>query len=350
MTNRCNLRCVHCYAAATETAEPRELTTSQGKKFIDDLADAGCPVVLFSGGEPYLREDIFELGSYAAERGLRPVVSTNGTLITPEVAVKTRDAGFMYAGISLDGLAQRHNRFRGSSDAFRKALDGLHNCMDAGLKTGIRFTVTKHNLADLDGVLDLIERENVPRFCLYHLVYSGRGREMMDDDLTREQRRAMVERLIEKALDWSERDVKVELLTTDNHADGVTVERYVKQRDPERVGEVHELLVRHGGCSAGRKFACVDAYGEVHPCQFWRHVSLGNVRERAFSEIWNDGDNELLGKLKNIGDNLTGERCGRCKHKAICGGCRIRAEAASGDIWGDDPQCYLDDEDIYTNA
>ena len=346
MTNRCNLRCLHCYAGAVETADPRELTTDEGKRLIDDLAAAGCPVVLFSGGEPYLRKDIYELGSYAAERGLRPVVSTNGTLITREAAEKTRDAGFQYVGISLDGLAERHNRFRGSADAFRKALDGLHYCIDADLKAGIRFTVTRHNLADLDGVLDLIEREGVPRFCLYHLVYSGRGREMMDEDLTREQRRRMVERLIKKALEWHDRGVEVELLTTDNHADGVMVERYVRQHDPDRAGEVHELLIRHGGCSAGRKFACVDAYGEVHPCQFWRHASLGNVRERPFAEIWNDTGNELLGRLKRIADNLTGDRCGKCNFRTICGGCRVRAEAVHGDVWADDPACYLQDHEI----
>ena len=347
VTNRCNLRCMHCYAGATDAKDPRELTTDEGKRLIDDLADAGCPVILFSGGEPYLRDDIFELGSYAAHRGLRPVVSTNGTLITREVAVRTRDAGFQYVGISLDGLEERHNRFRRDEAAFRKALDGLHNCMDVGLKVGLRFTVTKDNRADLDGVLDLVERESVPRFCMYHLVYSGRGRELMDQDLTREDRRSMVEHLIGRALDWHRRGVEVELLTTDNHADGVVVERYVAQHQPERVAEVRELLMRHGGCSAGRKFACVDAYGDVHPCQFWHHVSLGNVRESKFCEIWNDTGNELLRKLKNIGENLSGKRCRECYYKAICGGCRIRAEAACGDIWGDDPQCYLDDDEIF---
>jgi radical SAM protein with 4Fe4S-binding SPASM domain len=346
VTNRCNLRCVHCYAGATGSASEGELSTDEGKRLIDDLADTGCPVILFSGGEPYLREDIFELGSYAANRGLRPVVSTNGTLISRKIAIKTRDAGFQYVGISLDGLAEHHNRFRGSDRAFQDALDGLRNCLAVGLKAGVRFTVTKHNLADLDGVLDLVEREHVPRFCLYHLVYSGRGREMVDMDLTKDERRAMVERLMERALDWDARGVDVELLTTDNHADGVMIEQYVREHQPPRAAEVHELLVRHGGCSAGRKFACVDAHGEVHPCQFWRHVSLGNVRERSFGEIWNDTENELLRKLKHIADNLTGERCGRCDYRTICGGCRIRAEAVYGDIWADDPQCYLRDDEI----
>jgi len=347
VTNRCNLRCVHCYAGATETTDPRELTADEGRKLIDDLADTGCPVILFSGGEPYLRQDVFELGSYAAQRGLRPVVSTNGTLITRDVAVRTRDAGFQYVGISLDGLEDRHNRFRRDNEAFGKALDGLRNCMAVGLKVGIRFTVTKDNLVDLDGVLELVERERVPRFCLYHLVYSGRGRELMERDLTKEERRPMVEHLIERAFDWNERGVAAELLTTDNHADGVVIEQHVREHQPERAGEVRELLVRHGGCSAGRKFACVDAHGEVHPCQFWHHVSLGNVRERKFAEIWNDPDNELLRKLKNVAGNLTGERCSRCGYRTICAGCRIRAEASCGDVWGDDPACYLRDEEIF---
>jgi len=347
VTKRCNLRCVHCYAGATETADPRELTTDEGRGLVDDLAHAGCPVLLFSGGEPYLREDIFELGSYAAERGLRPVVSTNGTLITRDIAVRTRDAGFQYVGISLDGLAERHNRFRRDDEAFGKALDGLRNSIEVGLKAGIWFTVTKDNLADLDGVLDLVEREEVPRFCLYHLVYSGRGRELMGQDLAKDERRRMVERLVERALDWNERGVTAEILTTDNHADGVLIEQYVREHQPDRADEVRELLVRHGGCSAGRKFACVDAYGEVHPCQFWQHVSLGNVRDRKFSQIWNDSDNDLLRRLKNVAENLTGERCGRCDFRKICAGCRIRAEAVCGDVWGDDPACYLRDDEIF---
>jgi radical SAM protein with 4Fe4S-binding SPASM domain len=264
-----------------------------------------------------------------------------------DVALRTRDAGFQYVGVSLDGLQERHNRFRGDSGAFQKALDGLRTCTDIGLKCGIRFTVTKQNIADLDGILGIVERENVPRFCLYHLVYSGRGKDLMSQDLTKEERREMVQRLMDKAFDWNRRGVAVELLTTDNHADGVMIERYVEEHDPDRLKEVHELLVRHGGCSAGRKFACVDAHGEVHPCQFWRHVSLGNVRDRPFSEIWNDRENELLRKLKNIAENLTGERCGKCRYKTICGGCRIRAEAVHGDVWGDDPTCYLDDETIF---
>jgi len=348
VTNRCNLRCLHCYATAMDVEDPHELTTDEGKRLIDDLADTGCPVLLFSGGEPYLRGDVLELGSYAAQRGLRPVLSTNGTLITVDVAEKTRDAGFQYVGISLDGLEERHNRFRRADDAFGKALDGMRNCMAAGLKVGLRFTVMKQNLADLDGVLDIVEREGVPRFCLYHLVYSGRGRNLMDQDLGKDERRGMVEHLIEKTFDWNRRGVEVELLTTDNHADGVMIERYIAQHQPERLAEVRELLMRHGGCSAGRKFACVDAHGDVHPCQFWRHVSLGNVRERKFSEIWNDTGNELLRKLKNIGENLTGKRCGQCHYKTICAGCRIRAEAACSDVWGDDPQCYLNDEEIFT--
>jgi len=347
VTNRCNLRCVHCYAGATGSANEGELTTEEGKRLIDDLTDTGCPVILFSGGEPYLRADIFDLGSYAAKRGLRPVISTNGTLITRDIAMKTRDAGYQYVGVSLDGLPEHHNRFRGSDRAFQEALDGLRNCIGVGLKAGVRFTVTKHNFADLDGVLDLIEREGVPRFCLYHLVYSGRGREMVDMDLAKDERRAMVEGLMRKALDWDARGVSVELLTTDNHADGVMIEQYIREREPDRAAEVHGLLMRHGGCSAGRKFACVDAYGEVHPCQFWRHLSLGNVRGRSFGKIWNDAENELLHKLKHIADNLTGERCGRCDYRTICGGCRIRAEAVYGDIWADDPACYLRDDEIF---
>ncbi len=345
MTNRCNLKCLHCYISAEDKSYSDELSTNEAKVFIDDLGQMRCPVLLFSGGEPLLRPDIFELGRYAIKAGLRPVISSNGTLITPEVAKKIKEAGFQYVGISIDGIEATHDHFRQRTGCFKDAITGIKNCLAAGVKSGARLTLNVHNYNDLSAVLDIVEKEGIPRFCMYHLVYAGRGKEMTKDDITLEQSRAAMQTLIERTLEWDKKGVQTEILTTDNHADGIFVWNYIKQNIPKREAEVVELLKMHGGCSAGGKMANVDPTGNVHPCKFWSHYTLGNVRKRKFSEIWTDKNEPLLAKLHNMQDNLKG-RCGDCKHKDLCGGCRIRAEVVHGDIWAQDPACYLTDEEL----
>jgi radical SAM protein with 4Fe4S-binding SPASM domain len=345
-TRRCNLRCLHCYLDSEDKDYADELTTEQAKAMIDDLAEMGCPVLLFSGGEPFLRKDLFELGEYAIAKGIRAVISSNGTLIDDEKAKRVAEIGFSYVGISIDGARETHDHFRQKEGAFDAAIRGIQACTKAGVKAGVRLTVNQQNYKDLEEVLDLVEKYKIPRFCMYHLVYSGRGKEIADQDLTPDQAREVVRILIEKAYDWHERGIETEILTTDNHADGVLVEKHIRKVNPERAAEVAELQKLHGGCSAGRKFANVDWVGNVHACQFWNHVTLGNVKERKFSEIWTDEDNTFLQNLKHMQQHVSGERCGSCNYKATCGGCRIRAEAITGDMWGDDPACYLTDEEI----
>jgi len=346
VTQRCNLACAHCYLDAQDRAGRDELTTEEARAFIDDVAATGSPVLLLSGGEPLMRPDIFELGRHGVNRGLRVVLSSNGTLVTPEVAARIAETGFSYVGVSIDGMPARHDELRRKPGAFESALDGIRNALTAGVKAGIRFTLTRRNASDLDDILDLVEREGVPRFCLYHLVYAGRGREMVEDDPTPAETRSIIEHLLERTAEWHRRGIETEILTTDNHADGVLIEQRVAAGQPERLDEVRELLRRHGGCSAGTKMANVDARGNVHPCQFWSHVTLGNVRQRALSAIWNDESNGLLAKLRRKADWLTGPRCGQCSYKGVCGGCRIRAEVVHGDPWADDPACFLSEEEI----
>ncbi len=345
MTNRCNLKCLHCYISAEDRSYSDELTTDEAKAFIDDIAQMGCPVLLFSGGEPLLREDIFELGRYAAEKGTRPVISSNGTLITPEVAKKIKAAGFQYVGISIDGAEATHDHFRQHKGGFKAAISGIKNCVAAGVKAGTRLTINAHNYKDLPAVLDIVEKEHIPCFCMYHLVYAGRGREMAKQDISHAESRRTMQILIDKALNWDKRGIETEILTTDNHADGIFLWNYIKQHLPKRADEVVELLQMHGGCSAGGKMANVDPRGNVHPCQFWSHYTLGNIREKRFSEIWSNPDEPLLNKLHNMKDHLQG-KCGSCKHKELCGGCRIRAEAVSRNVWAEDPACYLTEEEL----
>ena len=350
VTRRCNLACEHCYYPRESQTAGEELTRDEGMRLIGDLKAAKVPVLLFSGGEPLLREDVYPWAEAAAEAGLRPSLSTNGTLIDDRTAARIASAGFAYVGVSLDGTRATHDAFRGEAGAFDRAVAGLRAAKRAGLRTGVRFTVCADNLDDLPIVLDLVESEGIPRFCLYHLVCSGRAAAMRERDLSTGERRAMIDCLIERTLDWHRRGIEAEILTVDNHADGVRVLQHVETHQAERVDEVKRLLELHGGCSAGTKFGSIDAEGNVHPCQFWEHVTLGNVKTCTFAEIWNDLFHPLLRALKVKGPHLTGERCGKCDYRDICAGCRVRAEADTGSPWADDPSCYLSDRETHRGS
>ena len=345
VTDRCNLRCEHCYLSAEHAGEGEELTLIEGRDLIRDLAGMGVPVLLFSGGEPLLRDDLEDLSRCARDVGLRPVVSTNGTLVDARRAQALKHAGVAYVGVSIDGTEATHDRFRAKQGAFRQAAAGLRHAAEAGLKTGIRFTINRENHQDLPAVLDLVEAMGVPRFCMYHLVYSGRGRALAARDLPAEERRRAVDLLIDRVLDWDRRGVETEVLTADQHADGVYVLRRIEEHDPGRSHEVRALLEAHGGCSAGCRIAAVDPRGDVHPCQFWGHLTLGNVRTTPFSRIWAGRGDECLAGLRDKARHVKG-RCGRCAYKDVCGGCRVRAEAVHEDAWAEDPACYLTESEI----
>ncbi|MBA2847943.1 12,18-didecarboxysiroheme deacetylase [Thermosulfuriphilus ammonigenes] len=346
VTRRCNLRCVHCYAQATEAGAPNELTTEEGKRLLDDLAQFGCPVVLFSGGEPLMREDIFDLIEYAVGKGMRAVLSTNGVLIDKKVAARLKDFGLSYVGISLDGMREVHDRFRGVKGAFDAAIQAVRNCKEAGIKVGLRFTINRLNAKEIPAVFDLVEEEEIPRICFYHLVYAGRGSRLVEEDLSHEETRKVVDYIIDRTKQLHDKGHKVEVLTVDNHADGPYVYLRMLREGHPRAAEVLELLKMNEGNNSGRGIGCVSWDGEVHADQFWRHYSFGNVRERPFSEIWTDLSNPLMAKLKNKKLYVKG-RCARCRWLDICGGnFRVRAEAVTGDLWAPDPACYLTDEEI----
>lgn len=345
MTKRCNLRCCHCYIEAGAVEQDRVLSTDEGLSLIHELAELKIPVLLFSGGEPLMRSDLWDLASEAARCGIRIALSTNGTLIDQEAAGRLKDCGFSYVGVSIDGTPGNHDRFRGVSGAFDGALRGLRTARDAGLTVGVRFTVNRDNYSDLSYLFKMIRDEEIRRFCIYHLVYAGRGKEMAALDLSAKQKREMVDMIIEQALALDRDGVEAEILTTDHHADGIYLYHWVQEHQPERAAEVKQLLSMHGGCSAGVKMANIDPAGYVYPCQFWRSETLGKFPEKSFQEIWFNKHNELLKALRDKPAHLK-DRCGLCRAKELCGGCRIRAEAATGDRWQSDPICYLTDAEI----
>jgi 12,18-didecarboxysiroheme deacetylase len=346
VTRRCNLKCVHCYSRSEDRDYRGELSLEEGKSLIDDLAEFGSPVILFSGGEPLVRRDILDLIQYAVDSGRRAVVSTNGTLITESLAEQLSEIGVSYVGISLDGLEEVHDAFRGVPGTFARVMRAIKHCQARDLKVGLRFTINRRNFCDIPGIFDLVEAEGIPRICFYHLVYAGRGTDLVQEDLDHSQTREVVDTILDRTRELHERGLPVEVLTVDNHADGPYTYLRLEKEDRARAAEVLELLRMNEGNNSGRGIGCVSWDGDVYADQFWRHHSFGNVRERPFSEIWTDPDDEFLMKLKQKKLYVTG-RCSQCRWLDICGGnFRVRAEAVHGDVWAPDPACYLTDEEI----
>ncbi len=347
ITKACNLRCIHCYARATPGPSPDELTTDEAKRVIDDLSEFGVPVILFSGGEPLSRKDLIELSAYASEKGIRVVISTNGTLITKDVAKLLKDVGLSYVGVSLDGTKPIHDRFRGVEGAYDKAIEGILNSMEEGIKVGLRFTINRRNYKEIPHMFELMRTYGIPRVCFYHLVYTGRASSLIEEDLPHDETRKTVDLIIDLTKSMFDDGLSPEVLTVDNHADGPYVYlRLLREGNEKRASEVLELLKMNEGNSSGKGIGCINWDGTVFPDQFWRTKPLGNVRERPFSEIWEDKSNTFLMMLKDKKKYVKG-RCSSCRWLDVCGGnFRARAEAYYGDPWAPDPACYLTDEEI----
>ncbi len=345
ITRRCNLKCVHCYAHAKDLSFENELSTKEGKILLDDLAQFGVPVILFSGGEPTIRKDLPELAAYAVSKGMRAVISTNGTLISQKMARILKDIGLSYVGISIDGMEEINDRFRGVKGAFNAALQGIKNCKDAGIKVGLRFTINQFNVNEIPNIFKLLEDVDIPRACFYHLVYAGRGADLIKDDLSHDETRSTVDLIMDLTKRLHDKGKPKEILTVDNHADGPYLYLRLLKENPERAKDVLELLKMNEGNSSGIGIGCISWDGEVYADQFWRHYSFGNIKKRPFSQIWTDTSEPLMKKLKEKKKHVTG-KCATCRWLDICAGnFRVRAEAL-GDLWMPDPACYLTDEEI----
>lgn len=346
LTRRCNLHCLHCYSQSQDRAYADELTTDEGKRLIADLAHYRIPVLILSGGDPLYREDLCTLAGYARDLGVRCALSTNGTLIDAAAAKRLRLTGITYVGVSLDGIGQVHDRFRGMQGSFALALQGLRYARDEGMKVGIRTALCRRILPDLPAIFDMAERENLDRLYFSHLVYAGRGAGLIHDDLSHEEQQGALDYLMQKAEDFHRRGVKIEVTTGNNDADGVYLYLKMRRSDPARAQAVFRLLQRQGGNSSGTLLGNIDSLGNVHADPFWSHYSFGNVRERSFGAIWEDATDPVMRVLKDRRQSLKG-RCARCPYLELCGGnSRVRAEAMTGDLWTSDPGCYLSDEEL----
>jgi radical SAM protein with 4Fe4S-binding SPASM domain len=341
-TNACNLRCRHCYAASGVKSR-LELSTSDALRMVRDISLLGSRILIVSGGEPLMRDDIPEVCREAKRRGLRVLVSTNGTLITDQVVYYLKRCGVDYVGVSLDGLGQTHDEIRGAKGSFARALQSLKMLRDSGIMTGVRMTVFKKNLKDVPRLIELLEEIGVNRFCLYHLVYSGRASGMVWEDISRNERKQLIDYLVEKALEW--RKTRGEIETVAMPADGVYALLKLKENYPSLVDKALDYLRSRGGDPSATRLLNVDHLGNAHPNQFWWDHSLGNIRTQSLASIWYNKSDSLLNKLRRKHEHLRG-RCGRCPAKLLCGGFRVRALRVYGDPWMEDPSCYLTSEEV----
>lgn len=346
ITRRCNLKCVHCYSNSDAKFYPGELNWEQMNRVVEDLAAFKVPAVLLSGGEPMIHPRFFDLARLVRSHGLRVTISTNGTRIDEAAAKEFKSIGVSYVGISLDGIGETHDRFRGCSGTFRKVCEAFSHCRAVGQKVGLRLTLTQQTIADLPQIFEFIEENEIDRVCFYHLVYSGRGGDLTD--VSHEAVRGALDQTMDWTRRWVERGHPREVLTVDQPADGAYMLMRMKREQSTAFAQVKELLEWNGGGrnSSGIGIGNIDTQGNVHPDQFWQSLDLGNVKDRPFSEIWTQSEDPTLAGLRDRLPRLKG-RCQRCQFLNVCGGgFRVRALQSSGDPWADDPGCYLTDEEI----
>jgi heme d1 biosynthesis radical SAM protein NirJ len=346
LIRRCNLACKHCYATSADIDFDGELDTEEVFAVMDDLKAFGVSVLILSGGEPLLRPDIFEISQRAKNMGFYVGLSTNGTLIDDSNIAAIERVGYDYVGVSLDGMRETHDRFRRKQGAFDESIKGIRLCLEAGIKVGLRFTLTQDNAAELPDLLQLMRAEDIDKFYLSHLNYAGRGNRNRASDLHHQMTRAAMDLMFETCWQDVQAGIKREFVTGNNDADGVYLLQWARRHIPEHVEALRRQLLRWGGNSSGVNIANIDNLGTVHPDTMWWDYSIGNVRERPFSEIWQDTTDPLMAGLKAAQRPLEG-RCASCRHLAICGGnSRTRAWQLTGNPWAEDPGCYLSDEEI----
>jgi len=346
LIRRCNLTCKHCYSVSADRDFPNELTLPEIHGVMEDLRRYGVPVLILSGGEPLMHPHIFDISRRAKAMGFYVGLSSNGTRIDERCIEELAAVGYDYVGISIDGMRETHDRFRRMQGAFDLALRGVRLCREAGIKVGLRFTLTRDNAADLPDLLQLLDDEDVDKFYLSHLNYAGRGNRNRKFDAAWQVTRSAMDLLMEACWRDVGRGLARDYVTGNNDADAVYLLAWANEHFPDRTRALRERLRQWGGNASGVWIANIDNEGQVHPDTFWWHHSLGNVRTRPFSEIWEDRTDPIMAGLKTRPRPLEG-RCGACAHQDICGGnTRVRALQTSGRLWAEDPGCYLHDHEI----
>ena len=337
LTNACNLFCQHCYSAAN-TSRNGEISIDEIKKQIPYLKEAGVKVLILSGGEPLIREDIFDIAQLFNENGFVTTLSTNGLLIN-EKNIDQIKKQFSYVGISIDGDEETHDRFRGMKGAFRRSMESIRLVKDSGIKVGIRFTLSSMTEKALPFIFSLAEKENIPKVYISHLVYSGRGKHLSQAE--KERYRKHVEFIIDKSFEYVEKGISIDVVTGNNEADAVVLYHKFKEKYPEKAELLYQNLKRWGGNQAGVRIFDIDYRGYVKPDTYFPY-KIGNIYEKNFYDIVNS--NGLMTKLRQHPRPVKG-RCANCRYLEICNGnSRSRAYAVYGDIFAEDPDCYISEE------
>jgi radical SAM protein with 4Fe4S-binding SPASM domain len=305
----------------------------------------GIKFLIFSGGEPLTRKDIYDIAARCKELGIVTYLSTNGLYTKTSNAEKILDT-FDYVGISIDGSEKVHDQFRGLKGSFRESMKSVDLLNSYGkTKVGIRFTITKDTYEDLAFIFDLAEKHEIPKVYISHLVYSGRGLDNLEMDLTKEQRITAVNFILDKAFEYHETGRDIEIVTGNMEMDAILFYDRFVQKYPEHADEMKQRLIAWGGNSAGRKLLNIDSEGFVKPDPFFPE-RIGNILTQDFTDIWTEQPTDLLQKLRQYPRELSG-KCTDCQYLTICnGGSRSRAYAIYGDMWAEDPSCYLVEDQI----
>lgn len=330
VTRACNLDCVHCRAAAVNEPLPTEFSTREAFDFLSEVASFARPVIILTGGEPLLRPDIFDIAAYGKQLGLTMVMAPNGTLVNDTVVKEMKKVGIDRVSISIDGsTAEIHDAFRRVPGAFEGALRGIEALKKAGISFQINTTVTKHNLDDLQSLLELVKKLGAAAWHVFLLVPTGRAKDLKEEEISPAN--------YEKTLNWLYRVQREEELfvkpTCAPHYYRIFVQRSKKEGKPvELPHQRYERMTR--GCLGGISFCFVSHEGEVYPCGYLE-VLAGKVREEGFRQIWESSP--LFLELRDF-NRLKG-RCGRCEFVNFCGGCRARAYSIHGDYLAEEPYC-----------
>jgi len=349
-TGACNLRCKHCYEDAGEGRTSDELTTEEAKRVIDEFEEAGVVAIAFSGGEPLIRSDIWEVAGYAKQKGFYVSVATNGTLITPEVAQRMKEV-FDYVEISLDGFEETHDEFRGIPGIWRKTCEGIRNCVAAGIDTCVAITATKRNLKEIPALVDFVKGDlGARRVIVFNYVPVGRAKEIVDQDLEPEEREELLKFLYLKMIEGNGKLICYSTAPQYSVVSlkfayglygsapcvygGVVATHFTSEGLLQSLrGRTEKLAEFIGGCGAGRLYCGLEPNGDIVPCVFMP-IRIGNIRRDRIRDVWDKS--EILWKLRDR-ERLVG--CGECEYKYVCGGCRARAYGYFGDVGGPDPGC-----------